>query len=121
MVDDLRNFLFGPPGAGGLDLAALDIQRGRDHGLLNFNAMRTPYGLMPLMSINQLTSNTALRASLVSLYGNVNNIDAFVGALAENHVAGASVGSMLIASFTDQFTRLRDGDRFFYKGDPDLQ
>jgi hypothetical protein len=121
MVDDLRNFLFGPPSAGGLDLAALDIQRGRDHGLLGFNAMRTPYNLMPLMSINQITTNATLRAALVSLYGNVNNIDAFVGALAENHVAGASVGSMLIASFTDQFTRLRDGDRFFYTGDPDLQ
>lgn len=28
VVDDVRNFLFGPPGAGGFDLAALNIQRG---------------------------------------------------------------------------------------------
>ena len=26
IIDDLRNFLFGPPGAGGLDLAAINIQ-----------------------------------------------------------------------------------------------
>ena len=39
IVDDLRNFLFGPPGAGGLDLASLNIQRARDVGL------PTPNGL----------------------------------------------------------------------------
>ena len=40
---------------------------------------------------------------------------------AQGIATSASLGSMLIASFTDQFTRLRDGDRFFYTGDPDLQ
>lgn len=120
VVDDLRNFLFGPPGAGGLDLEAVDIQRGRDHGLLDYNAFRPAYGLPPLTNINQLTSDPALRQELRSLYGNINNIDAFVGGIAEDHVAGTSVGSMLLASFVDQFTRLRDGDRFFYTGDLDL-
>ncbi len=63
MVDDIRNFLFGPPGAGGLDLAALDIQRGRDHGMLDYNAFRPAYGLTRLNSIAQLTSDLALRAN----------------------------------------------------------
>ena len=40
MVDDLRTFLFGPPGAGGLDLAALNIQRGRDVGLPDYRQLR---------------------------------------------------------------------------------
>jgi hypothetical protein len=121
MVDALRNFLFGPPGAGGLDLAALDVQRGRDHGLLDYNAFRPAYGLLRLPSINALTSDPALRAKLTAIYGNINSIDAFVGALAENHVPGTSVGAMLLASLADQFSRLRDGDRFFYTGDPDLR
>src|SRR5262249_9193034 len=51
---------------------------------------------------------------LQQLYGNVNNIDAFVGALAEDHVAGADVGPLTKAVLVNQFTRLRDGDRFFF-------
>lgn len=120
MIDDLRNFLFGPPGAGGLDLAALDIQRGRDHGLLDYNDFRPAYDLTRFDSILQLTSDSELQAKLLDLYGSVDAIDAFIGGLAEDHVAGTSAGSMLQASLIDQFTRLRDGDRLFYAGDADL-
>jgi hypothetical protein len=43
-----------------------------------------------------------------------NNVDAFVGALAEDHAPGADIGPLTKAVLVDQFTHLRDGDRFFY-------
>jgi hypothetical protein len=113
-VRDIRNFLFGPPGAGGTDLIARDIQRGRDHGLTDYNSMRAAYGLPRVTSFAQITSNVAVQQKLQQLYGDVNHIDAFVGALAEDHVPGTDVGPLIKAVLVNQFTRLRDGDRLFY-------
>src|SRR5205814_2512277 len=113
-VRDIRNLLFGPPGAGGQDLIARDIQRGRDHGLTDYNSMRAAYGLPRVTSFAQITSNTTVQQELQAAYGNVNNIDAFVGAMAEDHAAGAAVGPLTKAVLVNQFTRTRDGDRFFY-------
>lgn len=117
IVNGVRNFLFGPPGAGGFDLAALDIQRGRDHGLADYNTMRAAYGLPRVTNFAQITSDRALQRSLRDLYGSVNNIDAFVGGMAENHVRGASVGPLFRRIIISQFERVRDGDRFWYERD----
>ncbi len=115
IVGSVRNFLFGPPGAGGLDLASLNIQRGRDHGLVDYNALRAAYGLPKVTTFAQITADPQLQANLQQLYGNVNNIDAWVGMLAEDHVPGASVGPLVQKVLVDQFTRLRDGDRFWHQ------
>jgi hypothetical protein len=116
VVDDLRNFLFGPPGAGGLDLAALNIQRGRDAGLPDYNELRTAHQLPSRQSFSQITADAATAAELSTMYnGNINNIDAWIGALAEDHLPGASVGPLTFAMLTSQFQRLRDGDRLFYR------
>jgi hypothetical protein len=115
LVDSLRNFLFGPPGAGGLDLAALNVQRGRDHGLADYNTTRAAYGLPRVTSFAQITSDPVLQQKLNDLYGNVNNIDLWVGAMAEDHVRGSSVGPLVRRIIADQFERLRDGDRFWFE------
>ncbi len=115
VVDSVRNFLFGPPGSGGLDLVSLNLQRGRDHGLADYNSVRVAYGLPSVEAFSDITSDAALAAKLQSLYGLVDNIDLWVGAVAEDHLSGASVGPTLQAIVAGQFTRLRDGDRFWYQ------
>jgi hypothetical protein len=121
LVDGVRNNLFGPPGAGGLDLAALDIQRGRDHGLPDYNTLRKTYGLARVTSFAEISSDPVIQAKLEQLFGTVDNIDGFVGALAEDHLPGSSVGPLVKAVVGNQFERLRDGDRFFYTTDPFLR
>ncbi len=117
MVDDLRTALFGPPGAGGMDLAAINIQRGRDAGLPNYSELRSRHGQGSAASFTEITSDPELAAALADIYDDdINNVDAWVGGLAEDHVAGASVGSFFKAVIESQFDRLRDGDRFFYTG-----
>ena len=115
VVDDVRNFLFGPPGAGGFDLAALNIQRGRDHGLADYNQIRVDLGLEAVTSFSQITSDPELQAKLEALYGDVDNIDVWAGGLAEDHLPGASVGLLIHTVVADQFQRIRDGDRFWYQ------
>lgn len=114
LVDSLRNFLFGQPGQGGLDLASLNIQRGRDHGLADYNAVREAYGLPRVTSFSQITTDTELATQLEKLYGSVDNIDLWAGGLAEDHARGA-LGPLFSRIIAEQFQRLRDGDRFWYE------
>jgi hypothetical protein len=116
VVDDVRNFLFGDPGSGGFDLASLNIQRGRDHGLPSFNQVRQAYDLPPAASISDLSSDPQTVTRLQAAYGDVDRIDLWVGGLAEDHVPGAQVGETFFTILVDQFRRLRDGDPFFYRG-----
>ena len=116
VIDDLRNFLFGQPGQGGLDLASLNIQRGRDHGLPDLNTVRVAYGLPPHASFADVTSNATLAAVLSSTYGgNVNDIDLWIGGLSEDHLPGSSLGATFTAIVVDQFMRVRQGDRYWYQ------
>jgi peroxidase len=115
VVDDVRNFLFGEPGQGGFDLAALNIQRGRDHGLADYNTVRQAYGLSRVRSFDEITSDPALQAALAATYGSVDDIDLWIGGLAEDHLPNSSLGITFTRILVDQFTRLRDGDRFWYQ------
>jgi peroxidase len=115
VVDDVRNFLFGPPGAGGFDLASLNIQRGRDHGLPSLAALRTELELLPPTEFSDICSDAQVVANLSSVYELPADVDPWVGALAEDHLPGAMVGETLHAILTEQFRALRDGDRFWYE------
>ncbi len=115
VVDGVRNFLIDGPGGMALDLAALNIQRGRDHGLADYNATRVAYGLAPVDSFDDITSDVEQQKALEAVYGDVDNIDLWIGGLAEDHLRGSSVGELVQTIVADQFERLRDGDRFWYE------
>lgn len=115
LIDDIRNFLFGQPGQGGFDLGSLNIQRGRDHGLPSYNAMRVVYGLEPVEAFDEISTDESVQLALFEAYEDVDKIDLWVGALAEDHVRGASVGPLLQRAIARQFENLRDGDRFWYE------
>ena len=118
VVDDLRNFLFGAPGAGGLDLAAVNVNRGRDRGVARLNDLRRDMGMAPHADFGDVTGDPDLAARLRSVYGRVDSIEAWPGLLAEDREGG--VGPTLRALLDDQFARLRAGDRYFYAWDDRL-
>lgn len=122
VVDDVRNFLFGPPqlGLGGLDLAAININRGRERGLPDFNVIRADLGLAPYTDFSQVCSDQAVVTALAGLYNDINDIDPWVGMLVENHMPDALFGETVMAVMIQQFQALRDGDRFYYENDPAL-
>ncbi|MCB0602313.1 MAG: hypothetical protein KDC28_13840, partial [Saprospiraceae bacterium] len=120
VIDDLRNFLFGAPGAGGLDLVSLNLNRGRDRGLADFNAIRQEFGLSKLSSFSQLSSDPVLNQHFAFVYQDINKIDPWAGMLAEDHMPGALFGPTAMNIIKRQFTDIRDGDRFYFEVDPVL-
>jgi hypothetical protein len=116
-VQSVRNLLFGNGQFGGEDLMARDVQRARDHGIGSYNDLRIAYGLAPVTSFDQITSNVQVQQQLQQAYGTVDNIDPFEGGLAEDHAPGSDMGPLFTRIIADQFRRLRDGDRFFFLND----
>jgi hypothetical protein len=128
VVEAVRSFLFGAPTSTNLlDLASLNIQRGRDHGLPGYNAVRQAYGLDPITTFSGLQMPALVITRLTALYSptndpndNPNNVDPWIGVISENHLPGKQVGPLANAILLDQFARIRDGDRFWYTTDPAL-
>lgn len=117
MSPSLRNFLFNKvPEAAGVDLAAINIQRGREHGTPDYNSMRRHFGLRPRRSFSEITKDQRVARMLKRAYnGDINNVDPWVAGLAEDHVGGGSMGELFRASWIDEFRRMRDGDRLWYQ------
>ena len=118
VISEVRNMLLRGPNGPVFDLAVLNIQRGRDHGVGDFSTVRTAYGLAPVESFADISSDPSVQQALMLAYGEVGKLDLWSGGLAEDHVPGAMVGETLQAIISDQFRRLRDGDRFWFENDP---
>ncbi len=133
VVDGNRNTLFGIPGAPGqfttVDLEVLDIERARDHGVWNYNELRSGLGLSTYASFDEFGAANELDAArleaLKNVYGNdINKLDSIVGGLLEEKYYDSQLGETFTKLSVLQFEALRDGDKFYYEnrleGSPEL-
>lgn len=115
IVDSLRNMVLNAPGSPRMDLAALNIQRGRDHGLPTLNMAREALGLDALCGFDDPRLRDGVGAQLASTYDSIDDVDLWVGLLAERPVGSSQVGQTQTLILADQFARLRDGDPNWYE------
>ncbi|EMP30549.1 Myeloperoxidase, partial [Chelonia mydas] len=118
VIEELQERLFEQVEIIGLDLAALNLQRGRDHGLPGYNAWRQFCGLSQprnLAELSEVLRNRKLAKKFMDLYGTPDNIDIWIGAMAEPFVPNGRVGPLLACIIGSQFRKLRDGDRFWWE------
>ena len=139
MADSLQNHLYVTPNFGPgmqIDLAATNINRGRDHGLPSFINFRNYCGLGLAQSFDDLNttmSNSSIQ-KLKSVYNNVADIDLWVGGLAEGAFLdsknklnntfrnnSAVVGPTFECLLKIQFRELKRSDRFYYENTPDVR
>ena len=118
LCSDVRNNLFGPMEFSRRDLAALNIMRGRDNGLPDYNTVRKCFGF-PMMNhfseINpeQYAQNPDIFHQLEEEYeGDLMNIDLYVGGMLESY---GGPGPLFTKIIKEQFERLRDSDRFWFE------
>jgi len=125
----LTNHLFEVPGIpfSGMDLAAINIQRGRDHGLQGYvqylkltskqcypdkKGVGRVHGFDNLARV--MGSEPAAR-KLSRVYRNVDDIDLFTGGLSEPSLSGGVVGPTFGCIIAQQFQRLKRCDRFWHE------
>ena len=90
------------------------MQRGRDHGLPDYNTARAALGLSLVTDFDEITSDAALAQALEDVYGDVDQLDLWIAGLAEDPEDGALVGELFVALLVDQFERIRDGDTYWH-------
>nr|XP_018673155.1 dual oxidase 1 isoform X1 [Ciona intestinalis] len=123
ITPSLRHNYYGSRRFSRRDLMATILQKGRDHGLPDYNVAREEFGMQTkatMMDINQnlfqsnLQSNGTLLDDLTSLHdGKLSKLDIFTGGLLET--TGGSPGELFRYVIADQFLRLRNGDRFWFE------
>ncbi|KAH8878044.1 Peroxidasin [Schistosoma japonicum] len=105
-----------------LDLAALNVQRGRDHGLPGYTEYA--YKVCGLGSSAYPNSFNELKPRITKphileglrrVYGHPGNIDLFTGGILEDLLPDARVGPTFACIIAEQFRKLRSGDRFWYE------
>ena len=97
----------------GMDLVALNIQRGRDHGIPGYNSFRELCGLGRVEEFDYLKDliPEKIVQRLKLIYDSVDDVDLFIGGVSETPAAGGLLGPTFRCLVGDQFKRLQHGDR----------
>ncbi|XP_049961570.1 uncharacterized protein LOC126481680 isoform X1 [Schistocerca serialis cubense] len=105
------------PARHGLDLVSLNIQRGRDHGLPGYPAWREFCGFPKPLDFSDLAGviDPDSVSRLSALYKTVADVDLYTGMLSEIPLDGSLLGPTATCLITDQFIRLKQGDRYWYE------
>ena len=102
------------------DLASINIQRARDHGIPGYIQISTACG-GPSASGSNFDGLTDIPSGLQKLlegcYRTVEDIDPFVGMLLESPIEGSELGRVATCLLLEQFNDTRHGDRFWYERD----
>ncbi|XP_076876539.1 eosinophil peroxidase-like [Brachyhypopomus gauderio] len=118
LVDALRERLFAFTSHIAMDLASLNMQRSRDHGLQGYASWRKFCGLSVPQNeadLAHVLNNTDLAHRLLVLYGTPANIDVWLGGVAEPFVPGGRVGPLFSCLIATQFKKIRQGDRLWWE------
>ncbi|XP_046571258.1 thyroid peroxidase-like [Haliotis rubra] len=120
LTQEVTDRLFVDSKGNSLDLAALNIQRGRDHGLPSYTEWRKFCDVPTAASFFDLasTTHTTTAANLLKkVYKHVDDIDLFPGALSETPVPRGLLGPTFTCLLGKQFQALKTGDRFWFEED----
>lgn len=131
VVNGSRNFLFGGGPGGGVepfDLEVLDIARGRDHGVGNYNVLyseltgRNPYNSFQEFAAANNLSQDRLN-DLIATYGanGIDQMDSIIGVLLEDEVRDSQLGITGTTLIAMQFERLREGDKYYFENRMDAE
>ncbi len=120
VIPSLRNLMSGAMWGGWMDDCAMDIQRGRDRGLTDYNSLREGLGLERVTDFSDISSDVDAQQKLALAYSDVDSIDAYIGVMAEDRLASSIYGETQQMLVLNQFQRIRDGDRFWYENDAEL-
>lgn len=114
----LTSQLFVKPGEKlGGDLASFNIQRGRDHGLPTYRKWEA-FCKRQFPGIRVSFQAADAQKKLTEIYGEDGfrrGIDLWLGGLAENPLPGGVIGPTFGCILGISFSRVRDGDRFWYE------
>jgi peroxidase len=125
MDDVIRNYFGRFTEPVGLDLPAVDIMRGRDHGVASYVSFRKWCGdslgaeEQEGISFDSLTSlgiMTAYNANKLSqVYSTPEDIDLYTGMLMETPLPGAMIGATGACIWGREFHRKKYGDRYYFE------